>query len=290
MEKTAVAVIGNGYVGKSVVAFLKDHYDVYVFDPAGSLVFLDGKDETEGFGGFGMGKIKEMINEKCKYAIVCVPTPMGEDGVADLSLVNETFAWLNVPNVLTKSTVPPGTTNELIAKNPSKTICFSPEYIGEGKYYVPEHKGYPHPTDMKKHQFVIIGGVRENTQKWIDLFIKILGPDCQYFQTDPTTAELVKYMENSWGATKVTFSNEFFEIAKAFGSDYREVRELFLLDKRMERIHTAVFPDKRGFGGKCYPKDVNAIVKASEKAGYTPKLLKEVLSSNEDFKKLSQQL
>ena len=56
------------------------------------------------------------------------------------------------------------------------------------------------------------------------------------------------------------------------------------------KIHTAVFPDKRGFGGKCYPKDVNAIVKACEKAGYIPELLKEVLKSNEKFKKLSEEL
>lgn len=287
-DKAMVAVIGNGYVGKSVVAFLKDHYNVAVFDPIQSFVLEAGGDPIG--TPLAEGEAQKLINEKCKYAVVCVPTPMGDNGVCDLSFVDSTFEWLKVPNILIKSTVPPSTTAGLILRNLDKSICFSPEYIGEGKYYMPEYKGYPHPTDMKKHQFVILGGARINTQNWVDLFLPILGPDCQYFQTDPTTAELVKYMENSWGATKVTFSNEFFEIAKAFGSDYREVRELFLLDKRMERIHTAVFPQKRGFGGKCYPKDVNAIVKAAEAIGYEPKLLKEVLSSNEKFKGLNKTL
>jgi UDPglucose 6-dehydrogenase len=90
-------------------------------------------------------------------------------------------------------------------------------------------------------------------------------------------------MCNSWGAHKVTFANEWFEIANIFGVNYDELRELFVLDTRVEKIHTAVLKSKRGFGGKCFPKDVNAIVKATEKAGYSPELLKQVLKSNDEF-------
>jgi len=201
----------------------------------------------------------------------------------DLSYVHGTFEWLRVPLVVIKSTVPPGTTRTLANEYPDLSIVFSPEYIGEGKYHTPTHKGYPHPTDMRQHEFFIFGGKRADTARAIDFFLPISGPDAKYIQTDTTTAELTKYMENSWGATKVTFANEFFEIARAFGVDYKELRELFLLDGRVERIHTAVFENKRGFGGKCFPKDVNGIVAVSAQAGYTPELLVAVLTSNKKF-------
>jgi UDPglucose 6-dehydrogenase len=88
-------------------------------------------------------------------------------------------------------------------------------------------------------------------------------------------------MENAFIATKVTFANEFYNLAQAFGVEYKELRELWLLDERMGRMFSAVFPDARGFSGKCLPKDVNAIAKASEKAGYDPKFIKAVLESND---------
>lgn len=276
--KQKIALYGFGYVGKAVYNLLKDHYEIKIFDPG-----FDGDGKVQNYD--------DMID--CELGIVCVPTPMGDGGAADLSIVEKTISEARQKYLLIKSTIVPGTTKRLqemlnvnvppYIHSLEKTLCFSPEYIGEGKYQVAWWKGYPHPTDMKYHSFQIFGGPREATNKFVELFQRVLGPDCQYWQTDSTTAELVKYMENSWGATKVIFCNEFAEIARAFGVDYRELRELFLLDGRVERMHTSVFEGKRGFGGKCYPKDVNAIVKAAEAAGYAPALLKQVLASNDEF-------
>ncbi|MFT5179661.1 MAG: UDPglucose 6-dehydrogenase [Candidatus Paceibacteria bacterium] len=255
-----IAIVGYGYVGKSMFNFFKDHYDVYICDPT-----------------YEKSNTKEEIND-CDMAVVCVPTPQGETGAVDTTIVEEVIGWLQVPLILIKSTIPPKTTKGLKDKF-NKRIVFSPEYIGEGKYQVQwwKDKAYPHPTDMKMHDFFIFGGDKEDTPEMIQYFLKVVGPDPKYIQTDSTTAELVKYMENSWGAMKVAFCNEFADIADTFDVNYEELREMWLLDGRVERMHTAVFRDQRGFGGKCFPKDVNGIIEHSIKHGYEPELLMKVI-------------
>jgi UDPglucose 6-dehydrogenase len=267
MKRKTVAVIGYGYVGKALVNFFKDHFDVLIYDVAQPDVSTS----------------KDEINKRADLAVISVPTPMGDDGAADLSAVEGTFAWLKTPLVLIKSTIPPGTT-ESLSKKLKRKIAFSPEYIGEGKYPIPFWKNHPHPTDMKLHSFVIIGGEMEYAKKILNFFKRVLGAEATYQITTSTTAELVKYMENGFLATKVTFCNEFYDIAKNLGIDYDELRELWLLDGRNSRSHTLVYEDDRGFGGKCLPKDVNALVKASTKAGYKPKLLDAVLKVNEEIR------
>ena len=115
---------------------------------------------------------------------------------------------------------------------------------------------------------------------------KLMHADTKFCQTDLKTAELVKYAENAWLGTKVTFCNEFYEIAKTLGVDYNELRELWLADERINRSHTLVYPDKRGFSGKCLPKDIHAIVKKLEEIGYEPKFIKKTLEENERLKAL----
>ncbi len=266
--KKTVAIIGHGYVGKAVRSFFEGHFNVLVFDVAQPDISVS---EAE-------------INKKADLAVICVPTPMSDDGTADLAMVEKSVSWLKTPLILIKSTIPPGTTATL-SKKYKKSIAFSPEYIGEGNYVIPFWKGYPDPHDMKRHDFVIVGGDKKVTSKIMLFFKTVLGAEPRYFETDSTTAELVKYMENSFLATKVTFCNEFFDIAKGLGVDYNELRELWLLDGRVGRSHTVVFEDRRGFGGKCLPKDVTALVKASTKAGYKPKLLTAVLDTNKEIRK-----
>ncbi len=285
-----IAVIGYGYVGKAIVNFFKGHYNIKVYDPPYIKEnHLEGIEEKHLGESITFTTIKENITS-CDLAVVCVPTPSNNDGEVDLSYIHETFEWLNTPLILIKSTVPPGTTQRMVKGEAGnwidRRIAFSPEYIGEGKYTVKWWKdiGYPHPTDMKYHDFHIFGGEKETTSEIMEFFKPVVGPDVKYIQTDSSTAELVKYMENSWGAMKVTFCNEFANIAKEMGVDYNELRELLLLDGRIEKMHTIVFKDDRGFGGKCFPKDVKGIINASEKVGYTPELLKEVLKSNDKFR------
>ena len=207
---------------------------------------------------------------------------MGDDGACDTSIVEEILNSTDHEYYLIKSTIPPGTTEKLIEKT-GKKIVFSPEYIGEGKYTTRWWDNHPHPEDMKLHSFQIFGGERESTKEWINIFGKVLGPSCIYAQTDSRTAEFVKYMENCWGGMKVTWANEMYEMCRVLGIDYNETRELWALDGRTEKMHTMIWPDKRGFGGKCFPKDINAMVRFSEKYGYSPKLIKQVLKSNEHF-------
>jgi nucleotide sugar dehydrogenase len=251
-----VAVIGLGYVG---TAYQKLFPNAVGYDP---------------FKGFND---KGVVNE-CDLAIVSVPTAMKEDGSCDVSIVEETIKWLETPLILVKSTVPPGTIARL-KKETGKRICHSPEYIGEGGYYIPFWE-YPHPTEPQHHSFMIIGGDPQDREDILQIFYPVLGPTKTYYQVDETTSELIKYFENCAIATKVTLCNEFYEIAKTFGVSYSQVREGFVLDKRQGEMFTLVFKDKRGFGGKCLPKDVNALVYASNKAGYKPEFMEEVLKSN----------
>ena len=277
MYMKKVAIIGYGFVGKGIYDFFKDHYEVYVYDPS-------PKEEDKSTVPFAD---KKVINT-CDLAVVCVPTPMSQDGSVNITIIDDTIAWLTTPLILIKSTVPPGTT-ERLRKETKKNIAFSPEFMGESSYVTQWWLGITHPTDMKKHNYQIFGGERAITSPILEFFKKVLGPIPQYVQTDSRTAELTKYMSNCWGATKVMFCNEFANIAETFGVDYDELRELWLLDPRINRMHTAVFKDKRGFGGKCFPKDIHGMVKASQEAGYLPELLQEVIKSNERIQDLVQQ-
>jgi len=101
-------------------------------------------------------------------------------------------------------------------------------------------------------------------------------------------AELIKYMENSFLATKVTFVNEYYDIVTRYGADWHRVREGWLLDGRIGRPHTTVFRDRRGYSGKCLPKDVQAITRAAEEdLGYSARLLKQVIDVNHRMNELN---
>jgi UDPglucose 6-dehydrogenase len=255
-----IAIIGYGYVGKSIHRIFPD---AEIYDK-----FQDTYNDA---------RHKEAVN-KCDIGVICVPTPMKEDLSCDISIVEDVVRWLETKVILIKSTIPPGTTDYL-KKKYHKRICFSPEYVGMGGYYVPEWK-YPHPIKIETHTFVIVGGEEKDADFILNAFMQKLGPAKKYIKTSAINAEATKYMENSWGAMKVSFCNEWYEICKTFGANYNTVRELLLLDNRVEEMHTTVFEEKRGWSGSCYPKDICAIIRASEKSGYNPELLKSVVDNN----------
>lgn len=238
-----IGIIGFGYVGQGMARFFCDHFSTIHLDPAVS-----------------NSATREEINA-CKLAVVCVPTPMAEDGAVDTSIVEQVMEWCQTPLILIKSTIPPGTTERLALAHNS-LVAFSPEYMGEGGYYVPP--GYPHPTDPKQTSFHILGGDREATEAIMPFIQRAGGPHAKYLQTDAATAELCKYMENAWIGTKVTFVNEFYDLANHFHVDFNELRELWLCDERVGRSHSMVYPDRRGFDGKCIPKDMAGIIHASK--------------------------
>lgn len=260
--KIKIGIVGYGYVGKAFYNFFKTHYDVSIYDPS-----------------YEKSCTKEEINN-CDIGVICVPTPQKKDGGCDISIVEESVKWMNNKIILCKSTVPPSTTKTLSEKY-NKSIVFSPEYAGESSYWTP----YKFHTDVKETPFFIFGGEKSACEQLIDIYIPITGPTKTYRITDSTSAELAKYAENSFYATKVTFCNEFFDICKKSNSSWNEVRELFLLDPRINPMHTMVLKDNRGFGGKCFPKDVNAIIEYAKSIGVNPQLLESVISTNNRIRK-----
>ncbi len=199
--------------------------------------------------------------QACDLVFVAVPTPEGPGGACDVSAVEEVVSWVGPPMCL-KSTVPPGTVDRLVSTT-GKKICFSPEYVGETRW---------HPwKGIESHGFVIVGGERKVCDLVVTAYQAHLGPLVRYYMTDARTAELCKYMENSFLATKVAFVNQFYDLAQAYGVDYHQLREIWLADERIGRSHTIV-TEERGYRGRCLPKDVAAIIHASRPFGGAPLL------------------
>lgn len=265
-----VAVIGSeGYVGKAFVNMLeRQDIEVVKVDP-----LLGDQSAT-----------KEEANE-CQLGIVCVPTGMDKEGefpyACDTSIVESVIDWLETDIILIKSTVAPGTTDRLKEKT-GKRICMSPEYVGEGRYFVPPHLDFS--KDMEKTPFWIIGGDSEDVAEIYNLIVPILGPLKRYLTVTALEAELIKYWENISLAIRVIMANEMKKSCELFGANYYNVREGWLTDPRMEYWHSIAFHGKPGFAGKCLPKDLNAFVRACEDKGYSPELIKATLESNKKMR------
>ena len=192
-------------------------------------------------------------------------------------MVEEVISKIKTPLIMIKSAVVPGTINKL-KKETGKHIVVSPEYTGESKYHNPIYK------TMTETPFHIVGGDPEDVRGVFEILEPIAGPYCTYYSCTAVEAELIKYMENSFLATKVAFVNQFYDLAAVFDADWHKVREGWLLDERIERGFSSVFSDNRGFGGKCLPKDILAIIKAAEKAGYDAGILKAILEYNNNVR------
>lgn len=193
---------------------------------------------------------KEEFNKNLDIAFICVPTPQLKNGKCDTSIVEESVIWAKPKLFICLSTVEIGTTERLV-KQYKKRIVFQPEYFGET---------VAHPlSNLGKQPFLILGGRKKSRARAIELYQTVYNSNVKIFQTDSRTAEVIKYMENSWLATKVTFMNEFYDLCNQFGVSYNEVREGFLLDPRVTRSHTFVYPKKRGWSGKCLPKDTASL-------------------------------
>lgn len=276
-ELQKIIIVGYGYVGKGMVELMKNHYDVKVFDPLylpSSMTFQQKMKHRDNKITF----LEEIDSKDCILGVICVPTPSLKNGRCDISFVENAVKKLKTPLILIKSTIEIGTTERLIKKY-KKKIVFSPEYAGESKYFNPYF-----PTNMIEVPFVVLGGDKRLTAKVVDILAPILGSTKTYYQTSSRVAEIVKYMENTFFALKVTFCNEMFEICEKAGVDYWDVREAWLLDPRINKMHTAVFRRNRGYGGKCFPKDTKALVKYAEVMGHSSKLLKAMLETNKAYR------
>jgi UDPglucose 6-dehydrogenase len=250
----SIAIVGYGDVGRSVHRLFPEAvcYD----EPLG----LGTRDEVN----------------RCRFAFVAVPTPQGAGGECDVSIVEDVVGWLKSDYIVILSTIAPGTTERLVRET-GKHIVFQPAY-GPGE--TPEHPF----GEIRNQRWLILGGERAHTIPVADLYKTVFNAETSVWQTNARTAELTKYMENAYLALKVTFCNEFYDIASVMGVDYNELRELWLLDPRIGRSHTFVFPDNRGYGGKCLPKDVSALIQSATGHGYVPGLLAAMAETNARFR------
>ncbi|MBL8878187.1 MAG: UDP-glucose/GDP-mannose dehydrogenase family protein [Phycisphaerales bacterium] len=256
MGKPKVGCVGGGVVGSAMQKLCGQDTVIYDIRPP-------------------YDQNKKLINQ-CDVVFVAVPTNMRTDGSCDTTIVEETVAWIEAPLIIIRSTITPGTTDRLREKY-RKHIVFQPEYLGETTAHV--------FGNMAEREFAVLGGTTEDVSMAADFYKHYYNAYCRYYFCDAITAEVAKYMENAFYAVKVTFVNEFYDIAKAHGVDFNILREIWLADPRISRDHTFVYPWARGFSGKCLPKDCNAIVHSSQGRGYTPQFMKATLEINEHFLK-----
>jgi nucleotide sugar dehydrogenase len=240
MKKFKVGVIGNGFVGEAISFAFSSVSDLYVYD-TDPLKSLDDLQSVH----------------NCDFVFICVPTPMFEDGSQDLSYVESVFEKAtNTPVYILKSTVLPGVTTELCKKFPESKIIFSPEFLTERTAKL----------DMLTQSRIILGGELSLTEKVKTLFNQRFKIN-NIIQTDSKTAELTKYMNNTFFATKVSIMNEFKLLCDKIGANWEYALKGFVSDGRIGDSHLNVpgHDGKLGYGGTCFPKDVNAILSFSKK-------------------------
>jgi UDPglucose 6-dehydrogenase len=243
MKRKTVGIIGNGFVGEAQAFAFSASADVKIYDTNPSRT---------------THSLNDVLNQE--FIFVCLPTPMSLDGTQDLSYVENFFESL-LPNKETifiiKSTVLPGTTKSLVEKF-GYNIVFSPEFLTERSSKI----------DMLTQSRIILGGREDLTLRVKELFEERFA-NKHIILTDSTTAEYVKYMNNCFLATKVSIMNEFKLLGDTVGVDWETALYGFASDGRVGDSHLQVpGPDGLlGYGGTCFPKDVNALLKFAEKNG-----------------------
>ena len=248
-----ISIIGYGHVGK---AMHKVFTKATIYDP--NITKYTNKKQVMG----------------SQVAFVCVPTPMKETGECDTSYVESVLEWLDANVIVLRSTVYVGFTTYAMQKY-QKRIVFQPEYYGET---------IDHPfANLKNQKWLSFGGKQEDIDIVIGAYKGATNSNVLIMQDNPENVEMAKYMENSFLALKVTFCNEMFDIAKSLGVNYNRAREIWLADPRIGRSHTFVYENKRGYAGKCLPKDIASITYQAKKNGVDNLLLKTIIKKNKQY-------
>lgn len=248
-----MGIVGHGFVGQAVD---------YGFESATITKFYcDPKyDKTINTGP----TIDDLIEWGPQLTFVCIPTPMGANGQVDATAVEDTVLKIirqTGTAVVLKSTVPPDIIDRiyytLTVDELEKRFVYNPEFLTEGSS----------KQEFINPQFHIMGGHVEST-----VALQMLYEDhslCKPATTlhmSPVEASFVKYAINSFLATKVTFFNQLYDAVEDFGGSWNKIMNAVAMDERIGHSHTRVpgFDMKRGYGGACFPKDVNAFTKFSK--------------------------
>lgn len=261
-----IGIIGQGFVGNAIYQKFKEYFVVNTYD-------LDPQKRNT-------DSLKKVV-DKSEFIFVCLPTPMKlVDGSCDISIVEKVIEEINSINkdviVVIKSTIPPGTTEKLNRKYENINIVFNPEFLTEVNAV----------QDFNDQKRIVLGGHRPSTTKLRRIYTKVF-PKSHIIKTDATHAEMVKYLTNSFLATKVSFANEIYEICDKLNLDYDKVVEYSTLDERLGKSHWSVpGPDGDfGYGGHCFPKDVRALIHLAEKMSINPLMLKSTNEKNDQVRK-----
>ena len=259
-----VGIVGQGFVGSAVFEGFKKHFNVETFD-------LNKKSTCS--------NLQELIH-KSDYIFICLPTPMEQTGKCHTGILESVIKEINDISkgkiLIVKSTIPPGTTENWNKTFKNVKIVFNPEFLTEANAL----------DDYKNQNRIILGGPRKVNSKVKLLFTKAF-PKVPIIHTSSTYAEMVKYITNCFLATKVSFANEMYQICESLDIDYDKVIEYSKHDERLGYSHWNVpGPDGDfGYGGHCFPKDVNALMSLARDLGIDPIILEAVDIKNNDVRK-----
>ena len=221
----------------------------------------------------------DLLNLRYDLAIISVPTPMNpKTGQCDTSIVEKCVEKYKdiVDYFLIKSTVEIGTTDRL-AKKYNVKIAMSPEYVGETL-------GHP-LLEPRRDAFQIIGGLDSTASAIAGFWRLVLHANAPIFLCTAIEAEIIKYCENYWIMQRVDYWNDVYEICQTLGGQFDRVREGLVLDPRFSRTHSFVYPNNRGWSGKCLPKDMNALAYRMRKAGKHLEILEHQIRKNVKVRK-----
>jgi UDPglucose 6-dehydrogenase len=261
-----IGIVGRGFVGSAV------EFGFSAQTNCDAIVKVYDKDPLK-----TIHTLKETINES-DFIFVSVPTPSNLDGSMNIDILESALQDIQVVNkrkdniILIRSTVIPGTTAKLARKFKKLNIVFNPEFLTERSA----------KFDFINQSRFILGGRKRHTARVVELFKWRFGDSVPAIETNYETAEMIKYMNNCYFATKVSFMNEMKLIADKSKVDWDLAVEGFIRDGRIGHSHLAVpGPDgRRGFGGSCFPKDIQAMINYGDKLGINTTTLKGVWETN----------
>tara|TARA_B100000085_G_scaffold263089_1_gene268879 strand:- start:1807 stop:2685 length:879 start_codon:yes stop_codon:yes gene_type:complete len=265
-----IGVVGNGFVGNAVQFGFSQKVgcdaEVRVYD----------KDPSK-----STHELEETIN-KSDLIYLSVPTPANEDGSINLDILTDALSDIDKISekdnyILIRSTVVPGTTRSLQEKFPKLNLLFNPEFLTERS---------ANSDFISQGRFIIGSGDSHKSALGSELFVNLIRQrfgDCiSILETTYETAEMIKYMSNCFFATKVSFMNEMYQIAKKCKINWKQAVDGFVADGRIGHSHLNVpgHDGKLGFGGSCFPKDVQAMRNFAESIGVNPSILAAVWRKN----------
>lgn len=267
-----IGIIGIGIVGSATLEVFRKVHQIFPYD----------KYKSE----YNSEQYIRDLALNSEIVFLCVPTPMRPSGEIDYSAVHNSLDLLTKefqkygrnPSdivVVVRSTAVSGSTDKFARQYPFRFV-FNPEFLREDHAL----------EDMKNTDRVVIGAENYEDYKIVESVYKPLFPNGKYIHVDAKTAEMVKYVANVMLAGQIALANELYQICQIVGVDYDTVKKIVLLDRRIGRnIDVPGSDGDLGFGKKCLPKDLNALIYLARDKMYRPYLLEEIWRLNEKVRK-----